>query len=72
MIVEEGSSHIVTVETSLSEYQLSFATVQLVTLDEYQLLVHGSNFTCKNIRADSEIQRILHNETETSRDLAEG
>ena len=72
MIVEEGSSHLVTVETSLFEYQLSFAMVQLVTLQEYQLLLHGPNFTCKNIRADSEIQRILYNETETSRDLAEG
>ena len=46
LVVEEGRSHLVTVETLLPEYQQACTTVYLVTLQEYEKLANDSHFVC--------------------------
>lgn len=72
MIVEEGNSHLVAIETSFPDYQLSYTIVHVVTLQEYELLAKSPNFMCNMSFDDSEILRIYSSSTQLSPDLAEG
>ena len=61
LVVEEGRSHLVTIETLLSEYQLASTTVHVVTLQEYELLVNDSTLRCS--LAPTDLLRTHFNDT---------
>ena len=73
MTVEEGRSQLVTIETSLPEYQQASATVHVVTLQEYESLTNDSQIEYK--MALTELLRAHFNLTQVSfqyLDTAEG
>lgn len=81
LIVEEGQSHLVAIETSLPEYQQASTTVHLVTLHEFEsmLLTYGLrvDFNCDHtyLTESSSVLRVQFNQTDISAldlDPAEG
>ena len=47
LVIEEGRTHPISIETSLPEYLEATTIAHVVTLNEYKLLANSSNSVCR-------------------------